>query len=235
MKREDVKAKIPGITDEQLDWLMQENGADINAEKSASTRLQGELDTANATIKSLQDAAKKYDGVDVDGLQQQITTLQEKYNRDISDLRRDSAIDLALSARRAKNSRAARALLNLDGIKLEGDKLTGLDEQLETIQKENPWLFGEETGAGMQVDTGREHGNGGSAGEDGVFSAFLLQKAAPIFLFTIQGNPILTEEHVPIYTIRIWRLSDEGRRWIPFGAGSSCCIGRACDANRHFW
>ena len=91
MKREDVRSKIPGITDEQLDWLMQENGADINAEKSASTRLQGELDTANATIKSLQDAAKKYDGVDVDGLQQQITTLQEKYNRDISGLRRDRA------------------------------------------------------------------------------------------------------------------------------------------------
>ena len=28
MKREDVKNKIPGITDEQLNWLMQENGAD---------------------------------------------------------------------------------------------------------------------------------------------------------------------------------------------------------------
>ena len=26
MKREDVKAKIPGITDEQLNWLMSENG-----------------------------------------------------------------------------------------------------------------------------------------------------------------------------------------------------------------
>lgn len=172
MKREDVKAKIPGITDEQLNWLMDENGSDINAEKGNAARIQGELDTANTTIKTLQDTVKKYNGVDVDGLQQQITTLQEKYNRDISGLRRDSAIDLALSARRAKNSRAARALLDLDSIKLEGDKLTGLDEQLEEIQKENPWLFGEETGAGMQVDTGREHGNGGSAGEDGVFSAF---------------------------------------------------------------
>ena len=30
MKREDVKNKIPGITDEQLNWIMQENGADIN-------------------------------------------------------------------------------------------------------------------------------------------------------------------------------------------------------------
>ncbi|MDD7483712.1 MAG: phage scaffolding protein [Clostridia bacterium] len=203
MKREDVKAKIPGITDEQLNWLMDENGSDINAEKGNAARIQGELDTANATIKNLRDTVKKYDGVDVEALRQQLGTLQTKYDTDIAAVRRDSAIDLALSARRAKNSRAARALLDLDGIKLEGDKLTGLDEQLEEIQKENPWLFGEETGAGMQVDTGREHGNGGSAGEDGVFSAFLLQKAAPIFLFTIQGNPILTEEHVSIYTIII--------------------------------
>ena len=33
MKREEVKAKITGITDEQLDWAMSENGRDINAEK----------------------------------------------------------------------------------------------------------------------------------------------------------------------------------------------------------
>lgn len=39
MKREDVKNKIPGITEEQLNWLMQENGADINREKSAATAL----------------------------------------------------------------------------------------------------------------------------------------------------------------------------------------------------
>ena len=36
MKREDVKNRIPGITEEQLDWLMTENGSDINREKSAA-------------------------------------------------------------------------------------------------------------------------------------------------------------------------------------------------------
>ena len=33
MKREDVKNKIPGITEEQLNWIMQENGNDVNREK----------------------------------------------------------------------------------------------------------------------------------------------------------------------------------------------------------
>ena len=41
MKREDVKAKIPGITDEQLNWLMDENGSDINAEKAMPPGFRG--------------------------------------------------------------------------------------------------------------------------------------------------------------------------------------------------
>lgn len=173
MKREDVKAKIPGITDEQLNWLMNENDSDINAEKGNTARIQGGLDTANTTIKTLQDTVKKYNGVDVEALRQQLGTLQTKYDTDIAAVRRDSAIDLALSGRRAKNSKAARALLNLEAIKLDGDKLTGLDDQLETLQKENPWLFEDEGGAGgMQVNTGGEHGTGGNADADGVTAAF---------------------------------------------------------------
>ena len=51
MKREDVKNKIPGITDEQLNWLMQENGADINREKSAATALQTQLNNVNHLLE----------------------------------------------------------------------------------------------------------------------------------------------------------------------------------------
>lgn len=76
MKREDVKNKIPGITDEQLNWIMQENGADINREKSAATALQAQLDNANAQLKTAQDGLKAFDGVDVAGLQEQVTKLK---------------------------------------------------------------------------------------------------------------------------------------------------------------
>ena len=48
MKREDVKNKIPGITEEQLNWLMQENGSDITREKFLST-----LSLRRATFDSL--------------------------------------------------------------------------------------------------------------------------------------------------------------------------------------
>lgn len=54
MKREDVKNKIPGITDEQLNWIMQENGSDINREKSAAT---GPADPAGQRKRPAQDRA----------------------------------------------------------------------------------------------------------------------------------------------------------------------------------
>ena len=72
MKREEVKSKIPDITDEQLDWLMNENGADINAEKNNTTQAQGELVAAKKTIKELQDAAKAFDGADAGDLKKQL-------------------------------------------------------------------------------------------------------------------------------------------------------------------
>ena len=63
MKREDVKNKIPGITDEQLNWIMQEIGNDVNREKSAATALQAQLDNANAQLKTAQDGLAAFDGV----------------------------------------------------------------------------------------------------------------------------------------------------------------------------
>lgn len=62
MKREDVKNKIPGITEEQLNWIMQENGNDVNREKAAATALQAQLDNANAQLKTAQDGLKAFEG-----------------------------------------------------------------------------------------------------------------------------------------------------------------------------
>ena len=48
MKRDDVKTHIPGITDEALNWLMNENGADINREKA---KADAEAAAANKPIE----------------------------------------------------------------------------------------------------------------------------------------------------------------------------------------
>ena len=52
MKREDVKAKIPGITDEQLNWLMSENGADINREKTVAEQFKTQFENTQAQLRT---------------------------------------------------------------------------------------------------------------------------------------------------------------------------------------
>ena len=138
-----------------------------------------ELKTANDTIKELQKAAKKFDGQDVEGLKNQLSTLQTKYAIDLEAVRKASAIDIALANSKAKNGKAARALLDLDAVKLDGNKLLGFDDQLEALKKSDPWLFDTtdtnpgQDGTGVHVDTGAEHGQGGSAApSDGVTAAF---------------------------------------------------------------
>ena len=163
MKREDVKNKIPGITDEQLNWIMQENGADINREKSAATALQAQLDNANAQLKTAQDGLKAFDGVDVAGLQEQVTKLKADMKAQAEGFAFDNALDTAILSRKGRSVKAVRALLDLDALKGSADRSTDIAKALDDAAKANPWAFGdvqdgEKKNAGT-YSTGAEHGD----------------------------------------------------------------------------
>ena len=111
MKREDVKNKIPGITEEQLNWLMQENGSDVTREKSAAAALQTQLNSAQAPLKTAQDGLKAFDGVDVAGLQAQVTKLQADMQAQADGFAFDSALNTAILGKKGRSVDAVRALL----------------------------------------------------------------------------------------------------------------------------
>lgn len=108
--------------------------------------LQTQLDDANKAIgefkkldvESIKKAAKDWET--------KYTTETQALNAKLEQQKKDSRIDLSLVEAKAKNVKAARALLDVDKVSLDGDNLIGLKEQLETIAKANPFLFGEETG-----------------------------------------------------------------------------------------
>lgn len=163
MKREDVKNKIPGITDEQLNWIMQENGADINREKSAATALQTQLDNANAQLKTAQDGLKAFDGVDVAGLQEQVTKLKADMKAQAEGFAFDNALNAAIMSKKGRSVKAVRALLDLDALKGSADRSTDIAKALDDAAKANPWAFGdvqdgEKKSAGT-YSTGAEHGD----------------------------------------------------------------------------
>ena len=121
MKREDVKNKIPGITEEQLDWLMTENGSDINREKSAAATLQTRLDSAQA----------------------QVTKLQADMEAQSDGFAFDNALDTAILGRKGRSVKAVRALLDLDALKGSADRSTDIAKALDEAAKANPWAFGD--------------------------------------------------------------------------------------------
>ena len=173
MKREDVKNKIPGITEEQLNWIMQENGNDVNREKSAATALQAQLDNANAQLKTAQDGLKAFEGVDVAGLQAQVTKLQADMKAQADGFAFDNALDAAILGKKGRSVKAVRALLDLDALKGSKDRTADISKALEDAAKANPWAFGEDGGAGVAVvSTGAEHGAPPANESNGVEAAF---------------------------------------------------------------
>ena len=97
--------------------------------------------------KQLEDL-KKSSG-DNAALQQQISDLQKAnadqqkaHEQELSQLKLDNAIDLALSGAKAKNSKAVKAYMDLSKVKIgEDGKLSGFSEQLEALKKSDAYLF----------------------------------------------------------------------------------------------
>lgn len=152
-----------GLTEEQAEKVFALNGKDVNKARNDLDTKTTELETANKTIQELQAAVKKFDGVDVDGLKTSLSDLQKKYDADISAAHLDSALNLALVEAKAKNPMLAKRALDVAGIKLDGDKLLGLDEQLKKLRETDGYLFEEDKTHG-RVDSGRGHGE--PLGED---------------------------------------------------------------------
>lgn len=178
MKREDITAL--GIEDKDvLDKIMALHGADIEKHKNATTAKDTELATANETIKQLQDTVKKFDGVDVTKLNQQITDLQTKYNTDTAQIKLDAALNLALVQAKARNPKAARALLDTSKIKMKEDgTLDGLD--LEGLKKSDPYLF--------EIESKEDEGPGhqGGDGGDGATSNYDKMNDAEYYAATVK-------------------------------------------------
>ena len=142
MKREDLISW--GLTDEQVKKVM----AGLDGDFVTKTRFN-EANEENKTLKqSVSDRDKQLNDLkkssgDNAELKAQIEELQKKnteqakaHAAEMAQLKLDNAVDTALTAAGAKNSKAVKALLDMSKVKLgEDGKLWGWDEQLSAVQK----------------------------------------------------------------------------------------------------
>lgn len=151
MKRDQLK-KL-GLDDEVIGKIMDLNGKDIQKFKTENEQLTEEntafkdqIKNRDKDLKELQDQVK-----DNDDLSKQVQEWQDKYKTDtkelndqIAQVKLNSAVDQVLSSNKARNTKAIKALLNNDEIKFdESGKLIGLDSQIKSLKKSDPYLFDE--------------------------------------------------------------------------------------------
>lgn len=67
--------------------------------------------------------------------------IEENSKAEIEKVRLESKIDLAISNAKARNVKSVKANLDLNKIKLDGDKLLGFDDQIEALKTSDAYLF----------------------------------------------------------------------------------------------
>lgn len=146
MKREEVKGIIPGITDEQLQQVMDLHGADIERQKQTITTLTTERDAART---QLGDANKKLEGYDPEW-----RTKAEKAENDakaqVEELQKDFAAQTAAAGVKFSSESAKRAFLSdlkAKKLPLQDGKLLGFEDYLKSYRESDPDAFAPEKAA----------------------------------------------------------------------------------------
>lgn len=165
-----------GLEDAAIDKILDENMVDIGKEKVKTTAAQTELSTAQEKLKTaLSDleTLKKSNG-DIAAVQQQLSDLQAKYEKDTGELTaqladRDysDAITRAIAGKAIKFSsksaeRAFTAALKEQKLELKDGELSGLDDFIKAQREADPDAFAPDKPAPRFV-TGS--GSGGGHGE----------------------------------------------------------------------
>ena len=141
--------------------LQEQNKELKEANKSYETQLV-DFQKNNADIEALNKV--------VEELKLSNKELESNHKKEIEMIQFNHELDKGLTSAKCKNNKALKALLDMNSIKLEEGKLTGLQEQIEALQKDASYLFDTETtpaGSGFNP-------NGGNVPEekDSFLSAF---------------------------------------------------------------
>ena len=152
MKTDALKEK--GLTQEQIDFVMAENGKDLNALKSQNANLTVERDELKGQLQTAQDTLKSFENVDLDTIKKDLATWKKKaedaektYNakiaeRDFEDALKAETDSIKFSSNAAKNdvlSQIRAAKLNVSN-----GKILGLNDLIAQIKEKDSSAFVDE-------------------------------------------------------------------------------------------
>lgn len=144
-----------GIEEGKLDGLIADISKELpkrfipkdkyNEVAEAKKRLEADIQERDKQLDDLKKAAGSNEELkkQIEELQEANKKAAEEWQAKMAQMQLDFAIEKALAAAKAKNAKAVKALLDLEKVKLDGEQLLGLDDQLKTLKETDPYLFGE--------------------------------------------------------------------------------------------
>ena len=130
-----------GLEQAAIDQIMAENGKDIKAEQDKVSGIREQLSTAT-------DRLKAFDGVDVNDLKTQVSKLsgdlalkEKQYNEQITDMEFTRTLEGVMSGAKARNIKAAAALLDVPALKASKNQQKDIEAAIESLKKDNSYLF----------------------------------------------------------------------------------------------
>lgn len=116
-----------------------------NEVAEAKKKLEADIDERDKQLEQLKNAAGNSEELkaQIEQLQAENQKAAEEWQAKMAQMQLDFALERALAAAKAKNAKAVKALLDMEKVKLDGEQLLGLDDQLKAIKESDPYLFGE--------------------------------------------------------------------------------------------
>ena len=152
MKKEDLIAQ--GLTEEQANFVMAENGKDVNAVRAKLTTAETERDTYKQQADDAAKEIKGYKELDIDGIKAAATNWETKYNTDtqalqakLEEQQKDFAMKEYIGTYNFTSElvkEAVLAQLKAKDFKLDNGKFLGADEFMTELKTANPTAFAEE-------------------------------------------------------------------------------------------
>lgn len=136
--------EIPEDKKAEIDKAVLENYKTV----AEANKLRDARDNYKNELEKAQDALKEFEGVDVKDLQGKITELnntiknnQDAFDKKLAEMEFDSILDGAISNSGAKNSKAVRALLDIDALKSSKNQSEDIKTAIEAVKAENDYMF----------------------------------------------------------------------------------------------
>ncbi|MES9767577.1 phage scaffolding protein [Bacillus altitudinis] len=143
-------------------WFPKERFDAVNNEKK---ELKNQLDERDQQLSTLQKQAKGNEELQnaIEQLQEENKKVSEEYQQKLEKQAFEFAIESALRDAKARNIKSVKANLNVEDLKLAGDKVIGLDEQLTALKESDGYLFETENESPPGLAGRQPHGTGNSA------------------------------------------------------------------------